>query len=242
VKIDCQFPSQGIVSEFENSPIFVVVDVLRATSTIVTAFMNGCRAILPVVEVEEAFRQANTHPAGTLMGGERGGLAVEGFDLGNSPRDYTASRVKGKTVIFTTTNGSRAFRSLPEGALGVVGSFLNLGAVSRYCIQQERDISVITSGQQGVFSLEDTVCAGRVVQSVRKHVRNKADITDTARASEILFDYFRGDLLGMLRSTTRGRYLREIGLGEDLPFCARVDATDLVPIYQSGRIEIWPSR
>jgi 2-phosphosulfolactate phosphatase len=222
-------------------PIFVVVDVLRATSTIVTAFMNGCKAILPVAEVEEAFRQAKTHPAGTLIGGERGGLAVEGFDLGNSPREYSASRVKGKTVIFTTTNGSRAFRSLPEGTLGVVGSFLNLGAVCRYCTQEGRDISIVTSGQEGEFSLEDTVCAGGIIQSVHKHVRSKADITDRARASEILFDYFCGGFLEMLRSTTRGRYLMEIGLEEDLQCCAQVDATEVVPIYRDGRIEICKS-
>jgi 2-phosphosulfolactate phosphatase len=237
VRIDCQLIPETLSPECRD-PIFVVIDVLRATSTIVTAFLNGCQVIVPVAEVEEAFQLANGQCAGALIGGERGGLAVDGFDLGNSPREYTTARVEGQTVIMTTTNGSRAFRSLPEGAMGLVASFLNLGAVGRTCSSTGRDIVVMCSGGEGGFSLEDAVCAGGIVESIQHQVGDPAYMTDAARASRVLSDHFRGDLMEMFRSTVHGRYLMEIGLGEDLEYCAQIDITDIVPIYRDGRVEL----
>ncbi len=237
MNIDCQFIPKAVSRECKD-PIFVVIDVLRATSTIVTAFMNGCESMVPVAEVEEAFRLANGALDGALIGGERGGLALEGFHLGNSPHEYTPARVEGQTIIITTTNGSRAFRSLPEDAMGLVASFLNLGAVARSCLKQGRDVVFIPSGREGEFSLEDTVCAGGVVDNILKQLPDRVHRTDAALASEILYDHFRGNLLEMFRSSVHGRYLMEIGLGEDLNYCAQIDVTGAVPIYQDGRIEL----
>lgn len=237
MKIDCQLIPQAVFSECEN-PIFVVVDVLRATSTIVTAFMHGCKSIVPVAEVEEAFQLANGRMAGALIGGERGGLAVEGFDLGNSPQEYTSTRVRGQTIILTTTNGSRAFRSLPEDTMGLVASFLNMGAATRYCLGQGRDVVFIPSGREGGFSLEDTACAGAIVEMIRKQLRDTTHITDAALASEILYDHFRGKLVEMFQSSVHGRYLMEIGVKADLEYCAQIDVTDVVPIYRDGKIEL----
>jgi len=237
VKIDCQLLPGPRSGESEDR-LFVVIDVLRATSTIVTAFMNGCKSIVPVAEVEEAFRLGNGPLVGALIGGERGGLAVEGFHLGNSPREYTFTRVRGQTIIITTTNGTRAFRSLPEAAMGLVGSFLNRGAVAQYCLKQGRNVAFIPSGREGGFSLEDTACAGGIGKTIRKQLQEGAHLTDAALASEILYDHFRGNLLQMFRSSVHGRYLMEIGLEEDLDYCAQIDVTGAVPIYQDGRIEL----
>jgi 2-phosphosulfolactate phosphatase len=235
VKIDCQL-IPGAVSRECWDPVFVVVDVLRATSTMVTAFMNGCTSIVPVADVEEAFRLANGAMGDALIGGERGGLAVKGFDLGNSPREYTAGQVQGKMIIMTTTNGSRAFRSLPESTTGIVASFLNLGAVARYCLRQARDFVLMPSGREGGFSLEDTVCAGGIVEMVRKELQNTPELTDAALASGILYDHARGNLVAMFRSSVHGRYLMELGMEKDLEYCAQTDVTSIVPIYRDGRI------
>lgn len=235
MKIDCQLIPAPVPGGWKDS-VLVVIDVLRATSTIVAAFVNGCKSIVPVAEVDEAFRLAKGPMAGALIGGERGGLAVEGFDLGNSPQEYTSSRVQGRTIIMTTTNGSRAFRSLPQDTTGIAASFLNLGAVARYCLRQGRDILFIPSGGEGGFSLEDTACAGGILEIIQKQLRGRTELTDAALASEILYDHFRGNLVEMLRSTVHGRYLMGIGREGDLVYCAQLDVTLIVPIYRDGEI------
>lgn len=236
MKIDCQLVPAVLSREREGDPVFAVIDVLRATSTIVAAFMNGCKSIVPVAEVEEAFRLANGPMEGALIGGERGGLAVKGFDLGNSPREYRSDRVQGQTIIITTTNGSRAFRSLPENAMGIVACFLNLGAVAWRCLRLGRSVMIISSGQEGGFSLEDTVCAGGIVRAIRKQIGSRMEISDSALVAEILYDHFKRDLPQMLRLSFWGRYLMEIGAEADLAYCAQRDVTDIVPCYQNGRI------
>lgn len=239
MKIDCRFTPGSNLSEATEACVFVVVDVLRATSTIVTAFMHGCRSIVPVREVDEAFHLASGTDA--LIGGERGGLRVDGFDLGNSPREYSAERVDGRVIILTTTNGSRAFRSLPDGAVGLVACFLNLQAVAAFCLKEARDVVIVSSGGEGKFSLEDTACGGGIVHRIREGLRNPSDVTDAAWASEILYRHFQGDLVGMFRATVHGRQLVEIGLEEDLAYCAQVDLTDIVPLYRNGKIELFVS-
>ena len=239
MRIDCQLVPGAVFKE-ETDSVYVIIDVLRATSTIVTAFMNGCVSVVPVAEVEDAFRMARGPLDGALVGGERGGVAVEGFDLGNSPRDYTSTRVCGKTIVITTTNGSRAFQSIPAGRVGIVASFLNMGAVARHCLRRNKDIMFIPSGRKGAFSLEDTVCAGGITEAIRKQRKDNVHMTDAAFASEVLFGRFRANLPEMLRSSIPGRHLREIGLGSDLEYCAQVDVTLVTPTYQGGRIELFP--
>ena len=239
MRIDCQLVPGAVFRE-ETDSVYVVIDVLRATSTIVTAFMNGCVSVVPVTEVEDAFRMARGPLDGALVGGERGGFAVEGFDLGNSPRDYTSTRVCGQTIVITTTNGSRAFQSIPAGGVGIVGSFLNVGAVARHCLRREKDIMFIPSGRKGAFSLEDTVCAGGITEAIRRQRKDNVHMTDAALASEVLFGRFRPNLAEMLRSSVHGRHLREIGLGSDLEYCAQVDVTVVAPIYHNGRIAFFP--
>jgi 2-phosphosulfolactate phosphatase len=239
MRIDCQL-IPGVVPGPKAGCVYVVIDVLRATSTIVTAFMNGCESVIPVAEVEEAFRLVNGPLADALLGGEREGFAIEGFDLGNSPEEYTSQRVGGRTIVITTTNGSRAFESIPVGEVGVVASFLNLGAVARHCLRYRKDILFIPSGRKGGFSLEDTVCAGGIMETVRRQQKDGIHMTDAALASEVLFGHFRANLVEMLRSSIHGRYLEEIGLESDLEYCAQVDVTLVTPIYQNGRIVLFP--
>ena len=238
MKVDCQLIPAPVSEEWKDA-IIVVIDVLRATSTIVTAFMNGCRSIVPVAEVEEAFQLVRGSMPHALIGGEREGIAVDGFDLGNSPQEYTSSRVQGKTVVLTTTNGSRAFRSLPQGTVGIAASFLNLEAVARYCLRQGRDILFILSGGEGKFSLEDTVCAGGILGIIRKQLQGGLEMTDAALAAEILYDHFRRNLVAMLRSALHGRSLIEIGAESDLEYCAQVDVTVVVPFYHDGEIVLF---
>ena len=239
MRIDCQL-IPGTAPGARAGCVYVVIDVLRATSTIVTAFMNGCESVIPVAEVEEAFRLVKGPLADALLGGEREGFAVEGFDLGNSPQEYTSPRVDGQMIVITTTNGSRAFQSIPVGEVGIVASFLNLGAVAHHCLRCGKDIMFVPAGRKGGFSLEDTVCAGGIMETIRRQRKDGIHMTDAVVACEILFGHFRANLVEMLRSSIHGRYLEEIGLGSDLEYCAQVDVTLVAPIYQDGRIALFP--
>jgi 2-phosphosulfolactate phosphatase len=215
----------------------VVFDILRATSVIIHALAEGATEIIPVITVEEAFELAKTFPPGsTLLGGERGSRKIEGFDLGNSPREYSAQRVRGKRVILTTTNGTRAFHSVSDGKKVWVGSFLNMEALARGCRQLEDDLLLYPSGDKGGFSLEDAVCAGMLIGRIMDRRERAVRLTDAARAAWILYQRFEANLEEAFSLSNHGKDLIELGLKEDLAYCARTDRFDLVPFLQQGVI------
>ncbi len=208
----------------------VVADLLRATTTITFAVANGATAITPVLTPEDAFRLAADQP-NTLIGGERGGVKVDGFDLGNSPREYTEAVVSDRRIVLTTTNGTRTLQACRAAERVLVGSFLNLRAVVDRLAQVEGELVFACSGREGGFCTEDTVFAGACVAAL-----GETQLTDAAEAAKILYQIHRDDLLGMLKNCYHGQYLAAIGLGEDLEFCAQVDRVDVVPCQIGGRI------
>jgi 2-phosphosulfolactate phosphatase len=215
----------------------VVFDILRATSVIVHALAEGASEIIPVTTVEEAFQRAKTFPAGsTLLGGERGSRKIDGFDLGNSPREYKAERVSGKRVILTTTNGTRAFHSVLGAKRVMVGSFFNMGALVEECRRLEDDLLLYPSGDRGDFSLEDTVCAGMLIDRIMDPAKRSIGLTDAARASWILYQRFEANLEEAFSLSNHGKDLIELGLGEDLAYCARTDRFHWVPVFRRGVI------
>ena len=201
----------------------VVADILRATTTITFAMANGATAITPVLTPEDAFHLAANQP-NTLIGGERGGVKVDGFDLGNSPREYTQAVVSDRQIVLTTTNGTRALQACGAAERVLVGSFLNLRATVDRLAQVEGELVFACSGREGGFCTEDTVFAGACVAGLAE-----AQLTDAAETAKILYQTHSEDLLGMLRNCYHGRYLASIGLGEDLEFCAQIDRVDIVP-------------
>ena len=208
----------------------VVADILRATTTITFAVANGATAITPVLTPEDAFHLAAEQP-NTLIGGERGGVKVEGFDLGNSPREYTEGVVSDRQIVLTTTNGTRTLQACRAAEQVLVGSFLNLRAIVNRLAQVDTELVFACSGREGGFCTEDTVFAGACVAAL-----GETQLTDAAEAAKILYQGHCEDLLGMLKNCYHGRYLAGIGLGEDLEFCAQVDLVDVVPHLVDGRI------
>jgi len=216
-----------------------VIDILRATSVIVRALSQGALEIIPVATVEEAFERVNKFPQGTtLLGGERGSKKIEGFDLGNSPGEYGAERVRGKRLILTTTNGTKAFHSVSRGGVVMAGSFFNIGAIARHCLNLGRDLLIYPSGDEGRFSLEDTVCAGMLIDRILKETKGPVPLTDASQAALILYQKFNENLMRAFRLSTHGRDLIERGFEEDLACCAQRDITDIVPIFRDGTIRI----
>ena len=228
-------------SHLENllSETVVVMDVLRATSVMVQALSSGVKEIIPVTTVEEAFQLAKSFPLETrLLGGERGSRRIDGFDLGNSPREYITAKVKGKTLILTTTNGTRAFHAVSSGKTILVGSYLNVSAVAQRCLHQEADVLLYGSGDEGRLSLEDTVCGGMIIDRLIHLGKPPIELTDASQMALIAYQRFQRDLMEALRLSNHGRTLIDLGLGEDLPFCAQTDTTVLVPIFKNGVVRI----
>jgi 2-phosphosulfolactate phosphatase len=218
----------------------VVIDVLRATTVIVYALSQGAMEIIPVASIEEAKERAKTFSQGaTLLGGERNSQKIEGFDLGNSPTEYSEERIKGKRIILTTTNGTRAFYWVSSGNQIFIGSFLNIGAVAMRCVTLDRDLLIFLSGNRGGFSLEDTVCAGMLIDLILKNGEKPVTLTDASYDALFLYQRFEENLIGAFHLSSHGKDLFELGGGGDLIFCAQTNITEVVPLFKDGVIRIF---
>jgi 2-phosphosulfolactate phosphatase len=206
----------------------VVVDVLRSTTTMVHALAAGCTTVRPCMEVEEARALANSMRAGrVLLGGERGGVALPGFDLGNSPSEYTTKVCCGTTLVLTTTNGARACVRAAEAERVLIAGFVNYSAVCEQLRQDDRPIHIICSGTDGEVALEDTLLAGAVVDFLCEV--SEVRLNDSARLAWDCFENHGQVLLGALEIGKGGMHLQRLGLGEDIQAAAQVDRFNLVP-------------
>ena len=217
----------------------VVIDVIRATSSMVEALANGARAIYPTVSTEDAIKLANSlGREDTLLCGERKGLKIEGFDLGNSPREYTRDRVGGKRLVMSTTNGTRAFAATHGAGRTVALSFLNLGAVVDELAGTGGEIAVVCAGKDGRFSLDDAFCAGLFLELLgQRRGDNGLVLDDASRTALSIVGTYSLDA-GFLGSTAAGAALVDIGLGDDLPVCAERDRHAFVPELVDRMIRI----
>ena len=219
--------------------LVVIIDVLRASSTIVTALANGCRGFIPILSPDQAKKKVQQfEKKGVLLGGEREGIKIKGFDLGNSPREYKRELVKDKTIIFSTTNGVKALEMVKSAYRIIIGSFLNLQVVCNYCTNYQGDISIICAGKEGKFSLEDAACAGMIINFLRDVFPVACREADANLTAQLLYEKFGNNILEILRKSQHGRYLESIGLGEDLKFCSQLDFFHIVPIFRDGIISI----
>lgn len=215
----------------------MVIDVVRASTTIVTALAHGARAVVPVATPEEALARARAWPAGeAVVGGERGGTPPPGFDCGNSPAEYTVEQVRGRTVVFTTTNGTRALLAVDGARRVAVGGFVNATAVVKWLVQQASDTLLVCAGESGRFCLEDATCAGLLAEGLRA-ARPGAFVSDSARAAGLLHARYAGDLGAMLDDAAWAQMLVAQGRGADLALCAALDAFDVVPVARDGVFE-----
>jgi 2-phosphosulfolactate phosphatase len=228
-------PNPNLVSD----RVVVVIDVLRATSVMVHAMSQGALEIIPVATVEEAFQMVKTFPSGaTLLGGERGSKKIPGFDLGNSPKEYVAERVSGRKLILTTTNGTKAFHLVSSGREILVGSFFNIGAIAQRCLGLDKDLFIFPSGDEGGFSLEDTICGGMLVDLITKKRQKPVSLNDASQCARILYKRFEANLLEAFHLSLHGKELINQGFGEDLIYCTQINITDIVPEFKNGVIKV----
>ncbi len=215
----------------------VVVDVLRATTTIVHALAAGCTSVRPCAEVEEARELAGQMRVGrVLLAGERGGLPLAGFDLGNSPREFTATLCRGTTLVLTTTNGTRALLRAAAAERTLVAAFLNYSAVCEQVRQDQRPVHVICAGTEGEVSLEDTLWAGALVDFLCDE--SEPRLNDGARLAWDCFEHHGQVLQGALELGKGGAKLRILGYHEDIRTAAQVDLFHLVPELRKDPLRV----
>lgn len=219
--------------------VVAVVDVLRASTTIVTALANGARAVVPFADADELMTRARQFERGDVrLAGERRMLPIEGFDLGNSHAQFTASSVGGMTVLMTTTNGTRALVAAQGAADVFVAAYVNLSAVTamlRTALRGGADIVIACAGQDGHYALEDAACAGRFVRMATKRLSGVA-MNDAAHSCALLARNYGDELGTVFLDSAHGRALSDAGFHEDLALCAAVDAYPIVPVFTERQI------
>lgn len=214
----------------------IVIDVLRAASTIVTALNNGARAVIPVTDMAEAGKIAEHMDEDTMVtGGERGGLKIDGYQLGNSPLEYTPEAVQGKTVVLNTSNGTSAIAQVKGATDVAIASLLNLSEAIRFAFEAQNDVAIVCSGSGNRVALEDLICAGFIVHRLwgGKEPANRSD------AAHIAFSQYSQDkdrLEEAILQSNHARYLIELGFEDDVTYCSMLDTLPLLPVYRDSRI------
>lgn len=205
----------------------VVIDVLRATSTICAALSNGAASVIPVTTIEECLALKTTE---NIIACEREGKIADGFEHGNSPLEYTPAIIKDKSLVLTTTNGTRCINMSKGADLIITGSFLNLSAVSAFLAKSNKDTILFCSGWKDQFSLEDTLFAGAVIDQLQDKFNFN---NDSSFASWQLYQSAKDDLLNYVKNSSHYQRLAGYGIEKDIAFCVNIDTYSIVPYLNS---------
>ena len=237
MKLDVLFSPVQVDELFFTGKTTVVIDVLRASSTIITALTNGAKEVVPVGTVEFAVKVSGGIFGGqTLLGGERNTKKIEGFALGNSPSEYTKEIVSGKSIVFYSTNGSRAIVKAKYSANLFVCSFNNLNALAKHLKKLNEDVIILCSGNNNLFNLEDSICAGMLINELVA-LNKKVEFTDSSIGAMTLFKLFGKNIFKMLSEADHGRLLIENDFKDDLKACAELDSSEVIPFYSGNALK-----
>lgn len=215
--------------------IAVIIDVFRATSTIAAALHHGAASVIPVASVAECIELGNSVP-NSITAGERDGKVVEGLQYGNSPSEYPREFIAGKTLVLTTTNGTRLLHMMGAAHTIITGAFLNLDAVCDFLLSEGRDVILGCASWKDRFNLEDTLFAGAVISKIG----GDFDINcDSARAAKYLYERSGGnDITGFLKDSAHYKRLAAYGLEHDLAYCSTPNLHPVVPILREGKLVV----
>ena len=245
MRLDVFFTPSQVKPADTAGRLVAIVDVLRASTTVATALGNGAKTVIPLEGADEVIsRSKEFSRSGVKLAGEQKMFPIAGFDLGNSPQDFTAEAVEGKTILITTTNGTRALLGVQGARDIVIASYVNFTAVlamMKVAASSNTDIAIICAGEEGSFTLEDAACAGRYVRAIPK--RASVLSNDAASASVLIEKRYGENIAKVFKESTHGQALQSAGFGDDLTSAAEVDAYPVVPIYQDRQItKLGPER
>lgn len=229
MKIDVIICADNIKSEYLENKVVVVIDMLRATSVITTALANGAKQIFPILTVEEAFdkkKELLSKGEDILIGGERKALKINGFDFSNSPLEYTKDNVNEKTIILSTTNGTRAINLSLKADEIIIGSILNARAVALELKKLNKDVVFINAGTNGEFSMDDFICSGYMI-NLLSEISN-CDLSDIAKTAKYIYKN-NTNLIDYIKEARHYNVLKSLNLMNDLEYCCKKDILNIVP-------------
>jgi 2-phosphosulfolactate phosphatase len=239
VQIDVSFGPEGLLPGDVSGRVVAVIDVLRASTSIAVALDNGARAIIPFGNSEEAVTRAKAFERSDVrLAGERKSQPIPGFDLGNSPLQYTREAVEGKTILMATTNGTGAVTATTGARDVIVSSYVNFSASMSYlraALRAGTDVVLLCAGQDRRFALEDAACAGRFAYHISKRLSGVV-LNDGAQACILIDKKYGDNLMKLFDASAHGRALRDAGFGEDLTACAAIDSHAVLPVYADRQI------
>jgi 2-phosphosulfolactate phosphatase len=245
VRLDVFFTPNQVKVPDTQGRLVIIVDVLRASTTVATALGNGAKTVIPLEGPDEVISRSKEFARSqTLLAGEQKMHPISGFDLGNSPQAFTPEVVEGKTILITTTNGTRALLGVQGARDIVIASYVNFTAVlamMKVAASSNTDIAIICAGEEGSFTLEDAACAGRYVRAIPK--RAALAVNDAAAASVLIEKKYGDNIAKVFKESTHGQALQSAGFGDDLAAAAEVDSYPVVPIWQDRQItKLGPER
>ena len=246
MRLDVYFGLGGVGSAETTGRVVAIIDVLRASTSIAVALANGARTVIPLDSTEDVVTRAKAFERSDVrLAGERQMRPIPGFDLGNSPREFTREAVEGKTVLMTTTNGTFAIGAVQGARDVVIASYVNFSAVLamlRAALRGGADVAIVCAGRDRQFSLEDASCAGRFVHHLAK--RDTAlELNDAALAATFIDRKYADNLLRLFAASAHGQALSGAGFADDLTACAAVDSYPVIPIFQDRQVtKLGPER
>ena len=239
MKADLVLTHIPITDEKLKNRLVVIIDVLRTSTTICVALKNGAKEVIPVTNVADAMTLAgNLSRDNVILCGEREGKLIEGFNLGNSSFEYTPEIVGGKSLIFTSTNGSIALVKSNNAKTAVIAGFVNMSACVDFIVDAHEDVLIICAGNNQQFSMEDAVCGGLLIHLLQQGTGGDLEMNDGAEAANILFERHRDNYLEMMLNSTHGKYLQSLDFEKDLKVCAEVDSLEVIPFLRQGKVTL----
>lgn len=238
--IDVIISADDIKEEKLKDKVVVIIDVLRATSVMVTALNNGCKKIIPVREVEEALELASQDKENNLLGGERDGIKLEGFHFSNSPLDYTREVIEGKNLIMTTTNGTRAIKNSEKAEEILIAAMINGRAVAEKLIELKKDVVFVNAGTYGQFSMDDFITCGYIINCLKESLEAKEksiSLSDIAITAQYIYAA-NPDIHSFVKEAAHYKRMQHLKYNEDLSYCFTKDIVDIVPVYKAGELKI----
>lgn len=237
MKIDIIISANDIKDSKLENKVAIVIDMFRATSVITTALSNGCREVIPFLTIEETKEYAETLSKNQyVLGGERNAIKIDGFDLSNSPLEYTTEVVEGKSVLMTTTNGTRTLAKSKAAERIFIAAMINGKAVAEKLLELNKDVVIINAGTNGNFSMDDYICSGYIINEMLK-VKKNIELTDIAKTANMIYES-NADIISYVKEATHYSVMKSLELDDDIEYCIKKNIVDIVPEYKDGKIRI----
>lgn len=234
MKVDIIFTADEVSQEKTEGKICVVIDVLRATSVMITALHNGAEKIFPFKDIK-IIQERCENLKNIIKCGERNALKIDGFDLGNSPLEFTKEKVFGKDIYMSTTNGTKAVENSLSAEKIIICSFLNIKSVFKKLLEYKKDVVIVCAGTNGKFSLDDTLCAGLIIKEMQKHT--EIQMNDVLLAA-VRISESHEDIKDILKGSTHYERLLSLGFEKDMEHIFSLNKYSIVPEYKNGYISI----